>query len=122
MLANVFNQEDLFFKKQVDFTASTSLSLIYTFTAPITGYYNLTFEPVYVNSIPQECCVCDSNNTASYARLCSNNVTYCNTATCSIAGLRLTAGTKLYVFARYAYSNNANGLKVFGKVSPIRMS
>lgn len=115
MIANKLEPEQLFMKKWITFDSSTSLSLIYTFTAPVTGYYNIIFEPVYVNSLPQECCICTANNTSSWNRIVSANTTYSNSAICNIAGALLVSGTKLYVYARYNGASS-NGLKIFGRI------
>ena len=99
------------------YTSSTSLALVYTWEAPFTGFLNMICQPYYVNAAPTQCVISSISGSGfnnSYRAYAASSVSIHGTATCKIAGLRLAAGTKLYIYAAHQAANS-NAIRITGR-------
>ena len=82
----------------INFTATTSYSVIYTYTAPCDGYLNLIVCPLYVYSKPVGSIIATSTSGEAWNTL-DRHETNCYAT--SISGKKMNYGTQIYVLTKY---------------------
>ena len=100
------------------YTSTTSLSLVYTLNIPITGFLDLFVKPIYNNAAPTACAVStDTDISHHYNILAEVKSNTYGTDSCSISGLYVTAGQKLYIFTSHGAANS-NRVDICGLLRP----
>lgn len=105
------------FNEMVYYTSTTSLSLIYTWTAPITGYVDMTVVPIFGNASPTACLISKNSNTNTWETLNYNHFNVSGSIASSIASYYVTAGTNLYVYTAHSAANS-NRARICGRIVP----
>ena len=99
------------------YTASTSLTRKYIFEAPATGYLNLFVYPIYGNAMPTGGAISSADNLLSYNLLAYSTTAATGTASCSVSGVYVTKGQKLYIFTSHQAANS-NRMLITGSIIP----
>lgn len=108
MIANVIPRQPEIYEinLNIPYTSTTTDSLVYTLELPYTGYLDLFVRPIYVNANPTSCKVSQANNLNNYNIIAAANNNYTGCPVVNIAGLYVTAGTKLYIYTAHAAANS----------------
>ena len=101
----------------VQYTSATSLTLIYTYTFPVSGFLDMFVEPIFGNAAPSSCAISTDTDISHYYNiLAKTTLTYDGTARCSISGYQGDAGKKLYIFTSHAAANS-NRAYIFARLT-----